>query len=305
MYHNSKNPQFPQYTYYAPSAPQDPSLYSQNYPLYPQDINQEINSVTRLDKFDVLVQKFEINPEFAIKLRQLEGYEIIIICDDSGSMGTMVTNPSVKDFKNLQSRWEELKQTVKIIIEIASCLDTNGVDLYFLNRNGKKNVSDVRDIDICFANEPQGYTPIVPVLSKILNGLGSITNEKKVLIIIATDGEPSTANGMTSDGNISEKTKLYNLLNSRDPIDKIYVSILACTDDDSVINYLQDWDTKIKNLDVVDDYNTVKNNVIKKYSNKKSFSFGDYVVKTLLGSIDKYFDEIDEISTNDKCCLIS
>lgn len=51
---------------------------------------------------------------------------------------------------------------------------------------------------------------------------------------------------------------------------------------------------KIKNLDIIDDYNSEKKEVIKIQGDKFNFSFGDYIVKALLGSIDPYFDKLDE-----------
>ena len=257
--------------------------------------NNSIIKTERLEKFDYFIRKYEINPEYAIKLRQLEGFEIVIICDDSGSMNTPVANPSTTDHMNLSSRWDELKSTVKTIVEIAGTLDRTGVDVYFLNRPGIKNVTNFTMLEPYFATEPEGYTPIVQVFSQVLNDMRPILSEKKLLIILATDGEPTTGTGMTISHGITEKQKFYNLLKTRQPIEKIYTSILACTDDNSAISYLKDWDKEIPNLDVVDDFHTVKYNVLDKYGQCYHFTFGDYIVKLLLGSMDKYFDKIDEV----------
>jgi hypothetical protein len=291
------------YNFY-PSVPTQPDTYA----IYNPDISTATTTATaptlpsssstdrqnRLLKFDDIIRKYEINPQYAIKLRQLEGFEIVVICDDSGSMNTPVSNPSITDHKNLPTRWCELKKTVKIIVEIAGILDRTGVDVYFLNRTGVKNVSDFSILEPHFAEEPAGYTPIVPVFSQVLNDKKQILSEKKLLIILATDGEPTTASGQLKSGEITEKNKFYDLLKNRQPINRIYTTILACTDDNSAISYLQKLDTSIPNLDVVDDFNTVHNNVLKKQGHTYQFSFGDYIVKVLLGSMDKYFDEIDE-----------
>lgn len=253
------------------------------------------NKTARLAKFDSLIRRYEINPDYAIKLRQLEGFEIVIICDDSGSMNSPVTNPSIKDHNDLPSRWDELKNTVKTIVDIAGVLDKTGVDVYFLNRPGIKNVTNFTMLEPHFATEPSGYTPIVQVFTQVLNDMIQVLSEKKLLIILATDGEPTTPSGHTNSGGITEKSKFLNLLKGRQPIDRIYTTILACTDDDSVMTYLQNLDTSIPNLDVVDDFYTVQSNVIKKQGTSHNFTFGDYVVKTLLGSMDIFFDEIDEI----------
>jgi len=286
--------------------------YTYVYPTYepPSDIqipppnNTNITKENRLAKFDSIIRKHEINPCNAIRLRQLEGFEIVIICDDSGSMSNPVSNPSITNHNNLPSRWDELKSVVSTVIEIAGVLDKTGVDIYFLNRPGIKNVTDVSQIEPYFATEPSGYTPIVSVFNQVLTEMQNVLSEKKLLILLATDGEPTTENGQVTTNGISEKTRFFNLLKSRNPIDKIYTTILACTDDDDVMNYLQDWDENIKNLDVVDDFHTVKNNVAKKQGMSYHFTFGDYIVKILLGSMDTFFDEIDEVKeTSFGCCI--
>ena len=294
---NNFNYVYPTYPDYLPQVPV-PEL---NY------MGQNNTKAERLEKFDSLVRKYEINPEYAIKLRQLEGFEIVVICDDSGSMNTPVSNPTTNDHMHLPTRWEELKSTVKTIVEIAGTLDRTGVDVYFLNRLGVKNVTNFAMLEPYFSTEPEGYTPIVKTFTQVLGDMRPILSEKKLLIILATDGEPTTSDGLISSQGMTEKQRFYNLLKFRQPIDKIYTSILACTDDDSVISYLQNWDTDIQNLDVVDDFHTVKSNVEKKQGVGYHFSFGDYVVKTLLGSMDKFFDEIDEVEeANDKFkCVIS
>ncbi|CAF1585811.1 unnamed protein product, partial [Didymodactylos carnosus] len=48
-------------------------------------------------------------------------------------------------------------------------------------------------------------------------------------------------------------------------------------------------------IDVVDDYRNEKKDILKIQQDPMfSFSFGDYIVKILLGSIHPWFDELDE-----------
>lgn len=42
----------------------------------------------RMQKFAQIAARHEISHNFASRLRQLEGYEIVFLCDDSGSMAT-------------------------------------------------------------------------------------------------------------------------------------------------------------------------------------------------------------------------
>ncbi len=57
----------------------------------------------------------------------------------------------------------------------------------------------------------------------------------------------------------------------------------------------------LKNLDVIDDFRSEREEVMRKKGNGVRFSFGDYVVKSLIGSIDKSMDYLDE---KEKCCNI-
>ena len=74
------------------------------------------------------------------------------------------------------------------MIDIASTMDANGVDVYFLNRDPIMNVNNIQTIRHVFNAPPQGLTPLVPALRRILQAKRSQTFEKKLLILIATDG---------------------------------------------------------------------------------------------------------------------
>ena len=67
-------------------------------------------------------------------------------------------------------------------------MDSNGVDVYFLNREPMLNMTNTQAMHHLFNARPQGLTPLVPVLRRILNSKRSLTYQKKLLILIATDG---------------------------------------------------------------------------------------------------------------------
>ena len=48
-----------------------------------------------------------------------------------------------------------------------------------------------------FRERPQGFTPLPRVLDNVLNDTSMLLNEKKLLIIIATDGEPTDDSGQS------------------------------------------------------------------------------------------------------------
>ncbi len=79
--------------------------------------------------------------------------------------------------------------------------------------------------------------------------------------------------------------------------------IRTCTDDEDSVSYLNRWDRDIKNLDVIDDYNSERKEIRRKKGSNYRFSYGDYVVKSLIGSIDPKLDKSDEKSEKDGCVL--
>ncbi|KAJ3296411.1 hypothetical protein HK104_001640 [Borealophlyctis nickersoniae] len=253
-----------------------------------------------LDRFRDLVQRNEISYKMAGKLRILEGFDIVVIVDDSGSMSTPCTQPTRDPFAPKITRWDELKQAVKIIVEIGSTLDSDGVDLYFLNRPNLRNVRHPDQIDQSFFDPPRGYTPIARTLRQVLTDKRHVLTSdgsKKLLIIIATDGEP------TDDvGNVNKQDLRRVLDYERRPIDSIHVTFVACTDDQNTMRYLNDWDKNVRHLDVVDDYFSERAEVLKAQGPGFPFSRGDWVCKILLGSIDPEVDALDE--RREDCCII-
>jgi hypothetical protein len=268
------------------SAPPQPPVY-QTVPI----INYDDYC---LERFKAIARQYEIRPDFCQKLRQLEGYEIIILCDDSGSMSSIVDD-NKDPFGKKITRWDELKNTVSLMVEIATTLDKNGVDLYFLNRASMHNVSSSQQIQIAFQHPPNGYTPLTQALDRILEEKKDIIREKKLLLIIATDGQPTNYKGDI------DTQSFINKLSNRPK--NIFVSILACTDDNDSIGYLNKIDRMVPGIDVIDDFRSETREIQRFQGKNFKFSFGDYVVKALLGPIDPYFDNLDETSGN--CCVIS
>lgn len=125
---------------------------------------------------------------------------------------------------------------------MASLLDPDGVDIYFLNREPMLHVTNPSDLNIMFCMEPEGKyelyffitrlylhrflgaTPIVPVLRQVLKDKRNQIYERKLLILIATDGIP------TDDRERPDIHTLEHVLkNERQPSELIPVTIIACT----------------------------------------------------------------------------
>lgn len=121
---------------------------------------------------------------------------------------------------SLGTRWDELKKSVQIIVDIAAVLDPNGllplqqlsepvaavsccvcllcvhssssgVDVYFLN---KEPLSGIRSSEQVvnspqFQRGPEGSTPLGKVLQRVLQEKSPVTSQgRNLLIVIMTDG---------------------------------------------------------------------------------------------------------------------
>ena len=55
-----------------------------------------------------------------------------------------------------RTRWEELRDIVKIVLEIGTIFDSSGVDIFFLNRRSYYNVTDPEAVNEAFTSLPRG-----------------------------------------------------------------------------------------------------------------------------------------------------
>ena len=63
----------------------------------------------RAQRLNQVIQQYEINPQFAARLQALGNCEIVLLCDDSGSMNTPLQNSN-------QTRWDELKSVCRLFL---------------------------------------------------------------------------------------------------------------------------------------------------------------------------------------------
>ena len=267
---------------YAPSAPPG---------LNPAEV--------RLARLRELCGRYEIRPDFAAKLRQLESFEIVLLIDDSGSMATEVSSTSGSDpYGPRPTRWTEVQQYCNTVVDLAAALDPDGIDLYFLNRPGFNHVTSMAQVAAAFGPAPSGFTPLTSAVARILIEKARVIAEKKLLLIIATDGEPTNASGQVDIPGFA------SVLMGRHS--NVFVSIIACTDDEGSVGYLNKLDRSVPRLDVTDDFQSERREVLLVQGAAFRFGFGDYIVKSLLGSVDPYFDNLDEKSVGDGgCCTVA
>jgi hypothetical protein len=235
--------------------------------------------------------KHNIRMDFILRVLQHgRSCKFVLICDDSSSMNTIVRPgpgaPPIDPFTTteLPTRWTELRNTCELVVELA-CTVTDSVDVHFLNNpNSLKGIKSSVQLHENFLPEARGSTPLAKTLRSVLQAYENLPNEKRLVILLATDGRP--------DGGAQGISDLGAALASKPPDSK--VQILKITDDDAATAYLDKFDGAIDGVDVTDDYYSVLANVNRYRRPGTHFSMGDYIVKCLIGPMDKEIDEIDE-----------
>jgi hypothetical protein len=120
--------------------------------------------------------------------------------------------------------------------------------------------------------------------------------EGKVLLIVATDGIP------TDDRGLEDRQGLVNWIQRDRPAQKMPMQIMACTDEDDIVDFLNSLDKNAVNCDVSDDYSSERQEVLKAQGAGFKFSRGDWIVKAMLGSIDPSLDSLDRAPSG--CCSL-
>lgn len=269
-----------------PSAPTPDN----NPPVPPPDYHTLLNECKGYH-VDELLRKYEIDKLYSEKFSILEDYDIVFLLDDSGSMNTPLHEGPY------DTRWDELKGVVKIVVEIATIFDDDGIDIYFLNRDPVFSVNSVANIDNILRDKPYGRTPLTERCNNIFSRFNN--SEKPVLLVIATDGMPTDKRGHI---NINEFSSCITNRNC----DNIYISFLACSDSDSDVAYLNKLDKKVKNVDTLDDYLSERKEVIAVQGKEFSYSLGDHTSRLLLGPLCPELDSLDETKRKKrkKQCII-
>jgi hypothetical protein len=244
----------------------------------------EVGPAANAHRLHTIASALDLSDRSVRLLRSLEGYDITVVADDSGSMRTPVDSPSADAFAVRRTRWDELREAVALLAGLFTCLDDDGIDVFFLNRMGARNVRDGTHVAHLFEAPPAGRTPLV----RTLRSLSEEKRERKQLVVVFTDGVP--------DEGISELRQLL-----REYRTTAY-SFIACTDDKEVMSQLNSLDREFSQVDVTDDYHTTRQQVLK-FNPGVSFSLGDYVVKAIVGAVNPEVDVWGERRSGG-CCAV-
>ncbi|CAF5121807.1 unnamed protein product, partial [Rotaria sp. Silwood1] len=97
---------------------QPPQQYQNPYDVGIMQIDMDRQVVIN-DRLRGIAARYEINDTLTQHLNILQQFKIIILCDDSDSMNILVDGTT-------DTRWDELRSIVRIVIEIGTVFDSNG-----------------------------------------------------------------------------------------------------------------------------------------------------------------------------------
>ncbi|KAJ3122664.1 hypothetical protein HK100_011892 [Physocladia obscura] len=254
-------------------------------------------SATAADKrahntFAELVERHNISDFMAEKLHKLEAFDIVIVADDTVSMQSKCMGDPRSPFNASTTHWQELKETIATIAEIATVLNNSlGMDVYFLHRPPIRNLTGPGSgLNTAFTNQPSEHaSPLTHTLRTILREKCVGEHPKKLLILIATASHPTTPAGHPDLESLkrvlSHDRRRISISGEKEKYSIPAVCFLTCTNGDAPeIEYLED----IRGVDVVNDYYTEKRQVRAVQGRKFAFSRGDWICRMILGFLCTY-----------------
>lgn len=218
------------------------------------------------------------------------------IVDNSSSM--MIPDGKIIQYKNGKyihrnvSRYQELIETLKWHGRMATKLNAKTVfyalnkpNSFTTNRIEVTNSSGLDELYRLCNTSPSGNTPLCATLREVItdirkNSASLCATNKKVTVIVATDGE-------SSDGDIAP------VLEELKSLPCMCVIIRLCTDDDRIQSYWNAIDNIVElELDVLDDHIGEAEQICK-YNSWLTYSQEIQRVREW-GTSEKLFDLLDE-----------
>lgn len=249
---------------------------------------QVVQRVERID-FRKLGAEWEIPHEIATDLAALALYDIVLYCDDSGSMRAEENGERIDDLKLILER----------AAGVSTLFDDDGISVRFMNSqcegNGIRSAHEAQQLlqQVRFS----GITPLATSLDrKVLQPMvmGPARNrqlQKPVLVLVITDGEPvgepkdlirQVIVGSTNQAAQMGFPGAVRFQFCQVGKDMKAQRFLGELDSDPVVG---------SKIDAISYFEMEQEEMARKGVN---LTVGLYLVKLLIGAIDKSYDEQDE-----------
>ncbi|KAF9907230.1 hypothetical protein EC991_011220 [Linnemannia zychae] len=269
------------------------------YPLNDPSINSRFNNVLRR----VLQTNFHetialswagVNAQLAERLCKLALYDIILLIDDSSS---------IRKSNHIDGRLEDLEFLVSTIAEVAALFDDDGIYIEFLNSGGSyRGVKEGGTVKrILRETEFLGNTKLGGALKQKIHRRffrEAATNRtrlrmrKPVLVFVITDGEPYGEPLNALEDQIRSGSQF--LYQHGYPVDFISYQIAQVGNDPRSSEFLHRLDVNRDLGKFIDVTSRLRIEIEQLRRLGYNPTPETYLVKLLLGAIDRRFDKMDE-----------
>ena len=249
-----------------------------------------------MDQLGQVFAKYEIPMGLLGRLQMVETYACMeILCDDSGSMGS--STDSKHPTGRPMTRWEEAKKNISVMFELLAYINCPPMHIRFLNRpddvviqrnpgeNPQQFLQRVHGIlDQTFARGPSGTTPYKERGSESLARYPG----QKVIRYWFSDGVPN--------GGEEAVEAIKKMVKNRPNPQQNPLILVACTNDDSQVEWMSDVEECAKYCSASDDFGDESTEVLKDQGEAFPYSYGLWLLCLIIGAADEVLDAMDESS---------
>lgn len=159
-------------------------------PFYPpQALEQISQKIAQSGALDKISQQWRLPRELAFDLVKISLFDVVLLCDNSGSM----------QFEQGGERIDDLKMILSRVTFATSLFDHDGIEIRFLNGQieGNHVNSEAQATQLVQQVKFSGLTPLGTALDQkilqpmLLNPVRSQQLRKPLMIIVITDGAPA------------------------------------------------------------------------------------------------------------------
>lgn len=248
-----------------------------------------------MNSLDYVFAKYEIPMGLLDKLMIISKMDCLeFLCDESGSMSN--TSDQKDSNGRPMTRWMEMRERIKIMIEVLAYIPFKCIEVRFLNRSDVMQIVHApgeppqhfiarvyRDIDAMWERGPSGSTPALRAIQQMLNR----RQGQFVARYVFSDGVP--------DGGETEIQQITDLLiRRRDPARNPF-TFMSCSENDDDVAWMKLAEELAPYAGEYDDYVSEHKEVCDSQGALFPFSHGIYIVGMLVGALNPTdLDNLDE-----------
>ncbi|KXS08981.1 hypothetical protein M427DRAFT_150299 [Gonapodya prolifera JEL478] len=246
------------------------------------------DSIQIVDGLSKIFSTYEVPIGMLNKLLELNECHLSFLLDDSGSMGT---KDSVLQNGQSCTRWEEMLDRLKALVDIIAYIPTLSNTFRFLNRADVIRISHKQHTPMSFASTlksqletifrrgPSGSTPMRAKIGQIFSE--AEREMQRTVVYIFCDGMPDEG----SDA-ISEVFRRRNA-------NKIPLQFMSCTGNDADVEWAKELESIIPMLGEMDDFVAEREEVLHDQGSSMPYTYGFYLVCALVGPLNP--DDLDAL----------